>query len=319
MTEGLIRALADGAVHSKPSLCARLGVSSRRLERDLKALPALGLELVPVDRGVRLAEPLSLLDAATIRRELTPADRASIEELIVLGQTDSTNTELRRREDHSDGALVCLAEYQHAGRGRGRRRWVAPYAGGLCVSLRWGWEQGPRALAGFSLALGVAVARSLAELGFSGIALKWPNDVVARGRKLAGILVESSGDSPCRVVAGIGLNWRLRSVANDAIGQPWIDLATLAPAALPDRNRLAAGLIHHALAAQAEFAAAGLGPFVAEWQDADAFAGREIAIETGGERVIGRALGIAPDGRLLLATAAGERAFAAGEAQTIGR
>lgn len=319
MAEDLIRALADGTVHSEASLCARLGISGGRLEQELSELPALGLELRRGDGGVQLAEPLSLLDAGTILAGLTPDDRAAIAELIVLDQSDSTNSALRRREDPARGALVCLAEYQRAGRGRGRRRWVAPYAGGLCLSLRWEWDRGLSALAGFSLALGVAVARALAELGFSGMALKWPNDVLARGRKLAGILVESRGDSPCRVVAGIGLNWRLRPVAADAIGQPWIDLATLAPESLPDRNRLAAGLIHHALAAQVEFAAAGLDPFVAEWRDADAFAGREIALETGGERITGRALGIAPDGRLLLATAAGERAFAAGEARAIGR
>ena len=83
---------------------------------------------------------------------------------------------------------VCLAERQTAGRGRRGRTWVSPFAANLYLSVLWRYPIGPAALGGVSLAAGVAVARVLAGLGVADLGLKWPNDLLWRGRKLGGLL-----------------------------------------------------------------------------------------------------------------------------------
>ncbi len=314
----LIRALADGSAHSERALRARLAIDSVELTEQLERLPPLGLYPRKLAGGWSLPEPLNLLDSALIAAELDVSERARIGDLIVLDQVDSTNAELRRRKaPGGDRALVCLAEFQTAGRGRQRRTWISPYAQGLCLSLRWRFSAGAAA-GGLSLALGVAVRRALTAQGLSDIQLKWPNDLLVGERKLGGILVELLGTTPCELIAGNGLNWRLPPAVGRAIDQPWTDLETLTENAPPDRNHLAAGVVGHALAALSEFAVAGLEPFVAEWRAADAFAGREIAVGKGAGRLVGTSLGIRSDGSLRLATPGGERRVIAGELELRG-
>jgi len=83
-------------------------------------------------------------------------------------------------------------------RGRRGRPWVSPFAANVYLSLLWEFELPATALAGLSLAVGVAVADTLRGLGVAEVRLKWPNDVLWRGHKLGGILVELGGEAEGR-------------------------------------------------------------------------------------------------------------------------
>jgi BirA family biotin operon repressor/biotin-[acetyl-CoA-carboxylase] ligase len=146
---------------------------------------------------------------------------------------------------------------------------VAPFASGLCLSLNWSYPDAPATLAALSLAVGVAALRALGRLGISGLALKWPNDIVQEDRKLGGILIDlrSEAAGPAYVVVGIGINVRLPASARErlAIEARAVDLATLGEP--PPRNALAAALIAELSTALVEYGARGMSAFADEWRD----------------------------------------------------
>ncbi|HSJ49279.1 MAG TPA: biotin--[acetyl-CoA-carboxylase] ligase, partial [Gammaproteobacteria bacterium] len=164
---------------------------------------------------------------------------------------------------------VCLAERQTRGKGRRGRNWVSPYGTNLYLSLSWRFESGLSALAGLSLVVGISLIRALQQLGVEGAGLKWPNDIYLQGAKLAGVLIEVSGESagPCSAVIGIGVNVAMPEQQGRHIDQRWTDLrAHGIPVA---RNQLAAALLEQLLPALAEFARHGMQPFQEEWQRPD--------------------------------------------------
>ncbi|MEK7738086.1 MAG: biotin--[acetyl-CoA-carboxylase] ligase, partial [Pseudomonadota bacterium] len=108
----------------------------------------------------------------------------------ILAECDSTNSRLLSLAETGAAAGSVLAtERQTGGRGRRGRSWLSASGDSLTFSLLWRFQPN-RSLSGLSLAVGVAVARALEALGVRGITLKWPNDVLLNGRKLAGVLIE---------------------------------------------------------------------------------------------------------------------------------
>jgi BirA family biotin operon repressor/biotin-[acetyl-CoA-carboxylase] ligase len=185
----------------------------------------------------------------------------------------------------------------------------------LTFSLLWRFTRGAGALAGLSLAVGVAIARAVSATGVSGVALKWPNDVLWRNGKLAGILTELAGDAlgPTAAVIGIGLNVRLSRATRARIGQAAADLETACGAA-PDRNGLLARLLIELGRALQAFERDGFAPLRAEWQRLHALQGRRVTLVLpDGTRRTGAARGVADDGAFLLETRAGTERFHSGE------
>lgn len=316
--DALLRLLADGQLHSGAELAAALGVSRAAVWKTLhRAADALGLALEAVRRkGYRLARPLELLETPAIAAALPAPVRARLD-IEVLFSVDSTNTRLMQAAGAgAPSGKVCLAERQLAGRGRAGRGWVSPFGENIYLSMLWRYPGGPAGLGGLSLACGVAVAELLRGAGVADIALKWPNDLHWRRRKLGGLLLEVAGEShgPSHVVVGLGLNRRLGSQQAAAIDQPWVDLAgVLGDDALPGRNRLAAALIDALAAALTAYGEHGLAPFLPAWRGFDAYQGEPVVLLMGAQRLAGTCAGIADDGALLLDTPDGLRAFHAGE------
>ncbi|HEX6833148.1 MAG TPA: biotin--[acetyl-CoA-carboxylase] ligase [Rudaea sp.] len=271
---------ADHAV-SGSALAERLGVTRAAVWKQIEALRALGAPIeAAAGSGYRLGWPIELLDADAISAELDPALRARLGALSVHWQIDSTNTELLRRAAAGAADLeVCMAETQSAGRGRRGRAWVSPLGANLYFSQLKRFAQGMGALGGLSLAVGVALVEALTDVGVRGIALKWPNDVVADGRKLAGILIELGGEflGPCYAVIGIGINLRLTPQALAAIDQPAIDVASLAQTPV-GRNRLAGRLLARLVDTLDRFAEHGFEPFAAAYARHDGLRGRPVRV-----------------------------------------
>ena len=315
LTFHALRMLADGEFRSGEAMARVLGVSRASVWNALNALDDAGIEVFKVrGRGYRLAEPLALLEAATIGTALGPAaPRFSVD---VLDRVDSTNTLLMARAAAGAASgTVIAAEWQTGGRGRRGRVWHALPGAALTFSLLWRFEQGAGFLAGLSLAAGVALMRALARHGVRDAGLKWPNDVLWRGRKLAGILIEMQGDmlGPSAAVIGIGMNCRTPAALLERIDQPAVDIATAAGAA-PDRSRLLASLLVELDRVFTAFAREGFAPFRDEWQRCDVYRGKpvKIALPDGGV-VNGTAEGVADNGALLVATQSGQLRLHSGD------
>lgn len=314
----LLRLMADGALHSGEELAAALSVSRAAVWKRLQQLAEWGIALEALPgRGYRLEAPIDLLDAARIRAALPPVARDSLRHLEVHETLTSTSDHLLAIDDLPPGRFdACLAEFQSAGRGRRGRHWVAPFASGLCLSLNWSYPDAPATLAALSLAAGVAALRALGQLGVSGLALKWPNDIVQEDRKLGGILIDlrSEAAGPAYVVVGIGINVRLPVSARERLaieGVRAVDLATLGEP--PPRNALAAALIAELTTALVEYGARGMSAFAEEWRVADALAGRTVAVLQGGQKLEGCARGVDDDGALLLEIDGVPRRIVSGE------
>nr|WP_269209268.1 biotin--[acetyl-CoA-carboxylase] ligase [Chromobacterium vaccinii] len=312
-----MRRLSDGRFHSGEDIAQALGCSRTLVWQAVHAIESeLGLDVFSVrGQGYRLARPFNWLDVAAVRAGLPPP-AAETFTLAVAERTDSTNSQLMARAGNGGlHGLVLACEQQTAGRGRLGRRWQARLGSGLTFSLLWRFERGLAELAGLSLAVGVALARALRALG-APVELKWPNDVLLDGRKLAGILIEVSGDAlgPAAAVIGIGLN-----VADPGeVDQP---VAALEQAGVaPDRNRVLAALLGELERVLADFDREGFAPLRDEWWSLCAHRQAQVRLSfSHGEPIDGVASGVADNGALLTETAQGIRAFHIGEVSLRGR
>ncbi len=315
LTANVLGALADGEFHSGEALARRLDVSRASVWNAVRDLETMQLDVYRVHgRGYRLPQPLTLLDAAQVERHL--GAHAARFTLDVRAATDSTNTALLERASRgAPGGTVLAVEWQPGGRGRLGRAWHAGVGGALTFSLLWRFARGAAALSGLSLAVGVALARALEAAGAHGIALKWPNDVLWRGRKLAGILTELQGDAlgPTVAVIGIGLNVHLAATTRARIDQAVADLEE-ACGRVSDRNALLARLLIELHGVLEAFAREGFAPLRAEWQRRHASRDKPVTLLLpDGARQRGRALGVAEDGALVFETRAGTKRYHSGE------
>jgi len=314
----LLRLLADGARHSGEELAAALSISRAAVWKRLQQLEEWGIacEATP-GSGYRLESALDLLDTGAIQGRLPSAARERLRNLEVHAELESTNDRLLAVNDLPAGRFdACLGEFQSAGRGRRGRRWVAPFASGLCLSVNWNYRDAPATLSALSLAVGVAARRALKRLGFPGLSLKWPNDIVHAGDKLGGILIDLRGEAagPAYFVVGIGINVRLPTSVRDGLraeGVEATDLASLGE--VPSRNEVAAVMIAELTAALVEFGGRGLAAFTDEWQEADALIGRPVRVLQGGQHLDGLARGVDGDGALMLETDGVRRRILSGE------
>lgn len=300
----LLAALSAERAVSGAELARRLGVTRAAVWKQIEHLRGLGAPIeAAAGSGYRLAWPLEALDGERIRAGLDAATRGRLAALAVHWRLDSTSTELQRRASAGSGAIeACLAETQSAGRGRRGRAWQSPLGGNLYFSLLRRFEAGMAALSGLSLVVGIAVVEALADCGVAGVGLKWPNDVLADGRKLAGILVELGGEflGPCYAVIGIGINLRLPPEARARIDQPAIDVAGLGDGEVPSRNALAARLIERLVAALDRFEAQGFAAFAPDYARHDLLHGRNVRVLAAGESREGVAAGVDARGALLV-------------------
>ncbi|MDR1227913.1 MAG: biotin--[acetyl-CoA-carboxylase] ligase [Azoarcus sp.] len=229
---------------------------------------------------------------------------------------DSTNSALLEAPPENDGKIhVLAATRQTAGRGRRGRQWLAWPGASLTFSALWRFTPAASAPAGLSLAVGLALARALEKLGVAAVALKWPNDVLAHGAKLAGVLVEllpGRRAAPAAVI-GIGLNLRLPAEAVIP-GQPGgvTDLAR-EMAGPPAREPVLAAILAELHPTLATYERAGFGLLKNAWQQRNAFANLPVRVSGEGADIAGICLGADEDGALLVRDATGVRRVLAGE------
>jgi BirA family biotin operon repressor/biotin-[acetyl-CoA-carboxylase] ligase len=310
----LARLLADGESRSRVTLSEELG-DPAALPFAVRELERLGVQVQSAPGGsFRLTEPLEFLRRGAVLSALDEGSRSLFSGIEIRGVLDSTNRHLLDRAGDLRKGWACLAEYQSAGHGRRGRVWVAPLASNICLSVLWHLTAQSESPGGLSLAMGVAVARSVEEAGAQDIGLKWPNDLLWKGRKLGGVLVEAvSGPSaPHGCVVGVGLNVRMPRASARAIDQPWCDLQEVL-GTYASRNRVAGRLLHHLLLALHTYERLGLQPFLGDWVRLDLTAGRPVTLRWNDRAVTGVALGVTSAGELTLYHDGGIRHYSSGD------
>lgn len=306
----LLRLLRDGEFHSGEDLGALLGISRSAVWKKLQQLEAeTGIEIHKVrGRGYRLAHSLSLLD----RDRLGGLGGANWF-VHAYDAIDSTNAEAMRLVDRGDPLpLLVLAERQIAGRGRRGRKWVSPFAENLYYSLALRIDGGMRQLEGLSLLVGLAVVKMLREMGVDNAGLKWPNDILVGNRKLAGVLLELTGDPAdvCHVVIGIGINVNMRA-ANE-VDQLWTSMV-LETGHHQDRNQVAISLSRNLDAYLALHLEKGFSAFRDEWEANHLWQGKPVTLLAGVNSIDGIVMGVDPVGALRLLVADQVKTFSGGE------
>lgn len=302
----LLQTLSDGDYHSGDELGQLLGVSRAAVWKQLQKLGELGVELDSVrGKGYRLEGGLELLDREQLWDSVSDQTRARLSELEVLSVIDSTNSQAMRKAAQGQGGYVCLAEQQTAGRGRRGRSWISPFGRNLYLSLSWSFEGGASQLEGLSLAVGAAMCQVLECEGLRSVGLKWPNDLLWEQRKLAGVLLEMTGDpaGACQVVVGVGLNLAMPGTAAQGIEQPWVDLATACASEscpVPGRNALAVKILDALVSLLSDYHRGGFSDWREHWLARDAFAGRRVVISSGSRAQEGVARGVDVSGALVL-------------------
>ena len=301
----ILNLLADGEFHSGAELGDALGVSRTAVWKHLQKLEPLGLALTSVKgKGYCLPGGLELLDRERILGAVDASARSLVSELDLRTIADSTNTRAQARAAAGEArGYLCLAEQQTAGRGRRGRDWVSPFGKNIYLSAVWGFDGGVAALEGLSLAVGVALVAALERCGLSGASLKWPNDLLWQERKLAGILLEMSGDVDgyCQVVVGIGLNVAMPEKAAEAIDQAWVDVQAMAAAqgvAPVSRNALVAAILSELLPLLASFQSRTFTRWQERWEALDAYRDCPVALSTASSSVAGIARGVSETGAL---------------------
>lgn len=301
----LLNKLADGQFHSGELLGNELGVSRAAISKHINALQDWGVDVYRIQgRGYQLAQPLCLLDKEKLQSN-------NIELIPVI---DSTNQYLLDRLNLLESGHVCLAEYQSQGRGRRGRQWFSPFGSNLYMSMYWRLDAGMAAAMGLSLVVGIASVEALESLGIEGIKLKWPNDVYYQDKKLAGILVEMSGQAggAAHLVIGMGLNIQM-AMENNTIDQPWTALSRIDTAKDIDRNRLAVVLMEKWRAALREYESLGLAGFIERWNRLDNFRGRQVRLLLGPREMVGEVQGIDHQGGIIIKNGEGQQAYVGGE------
>jgi BirA family biotin operon repressor/biotin-[acetyl-CoA-carboxylase] ligase len=237
-------------------------------------------------------------------------------DLILLDEVESTMAEARRRAPFARPTWIA-ARRQNAAVGRRGRSWAAP-EGNLSVTLTLAPGCGPAQAALYSFVASYALYATLLAYveDKDAVTLKWPNDVLLGGGKLAGILLESDGTAELvtRLSIGIGVNLNTRpaAVAIEPGGLIPVTLSEVTGEAI-DPLEFLSFLAEH-LAHQARFFHAhGFGPLRAAWLERAARLGERITARMADEEIAGLFETVDADGQLVLQTSSGRRTIAAAD------
>ena len=299
-----LRAARDGPV-SGAELSQQLGVSRAAVWAHIEDLRSLGYDIEASPHlGYRLLSTPDVLHADDLLSRLAGTEVIG-RDIQVFQETTSTNDVIEKlaRDGVKEGVVV-FAESQTKGRGRLGRKWMSPAKGGLWFSLLLRPELRPQEATQLTVASATALRRAIESHTGLKAEIKWPNDILVRGRKVAGILTELSAelDRIKHVILGIGVNVnlnpgdfpselrRLATSLKAELGKP-VSRPELALAILRELD------VDYARIASGQFAAVA-----DEFEQHCTTIAQDVVIRTGERQVRGRAESLGEDGALLLRT-----------------
>lgn len=298
----LFREAGRGFV-SGEMISRELQVSRTAVWKHINGLRDAGykIEAIP-SRGYHLLSSPDILSVEEVRQKLSTTRIGR--QLVCLAETASTNADaFRLAEAGADEGTTVIADAQSGGKGRRGRVWSSPAGVNLYCSIVLRPAIMPHEAPQLTFLSAVAVARAIEGTAALNPEIKWPNDVLINGRKVAGLLNEMSAetDRVNFVILGIGVNLNMtRAQFPTDLRSPATSL--LQEKGLPvNRAQFAARMLGELDRLYADFLLHGFGPVRDEWQQRCNAAGREVVVsEAGVETVRGMFHGIDGDGALLL-------------------
>ena len=203
---------------SGQEICDSLSLSRTAVWKHIKSLKSAGYEIDSVNnRGYKLVSAPDIMDEMHIREHLHTKWMAG--NIVYLPETDSSNIQAKRLgESGAENGTVVVTDKQTAGRGRRGRGWISP-SGNCYFSILLYPDVRVERASMITLVAAMAVAKAVREAEGLETMIKWPNDVVVNGKKICGILTESSTDLEYiqYVVVGIGINCNQTEFDNEII------------------------------------------------------------------------------------------------------
>ena len=312
--------LSDGKFHSGESIAKTFEISRVSIWNAIKKAEEFGVEIYSVrGRGYKLIQPIKLLKKSNIQQVMGEIHHWF--NLEIFDVMDSTNSYLMEKAPSGHPhASVVATQIQNKGRGRRGRAWQSALGESLTFSILWRFNGGAATLSGLSLAVGVAIIRSLHRFGMMSALLKWPNDVLVQDgsqyKKLAGILIELQGDmeGQSSAVIGIGVNLKLSKKSLNHIDQPAIDIESVTKDEM-DPNLLLGQILKDLADVLGQFNASKFTSLKEEWMSNHVYQNQIVTLSfSDGRSVTGLARGVTDDGALMIENpSAGIETFSSGE------
>ena len=309
--------LDNDCYYSGQALAQRFNVTRATIHNCIVKIESLGIAIERVrGLGYRLEHPLDLLDQAEILKKLSIEPNVELKNIQCLQEVDSTNHYATELELPLEGEFsVVLAEMQTAGKGRRGRQWVSPYAANIYLSVLWPLQRPLNEAGMLSPLLAMGMLNALKNLDVTGLGLKWPNDIYCNGKKLAGLLVECSGEisGGCKMVVGMGVNVYMSQTGDIQIDQQWTDIRSQTSLWQYSRNDIAAELVNHCVISLAQFENNSYKNVIDDWSRWDVFKDKQVELHATNFVQTGIARGIDNDGCLLLETSNGIEKISSGD------
>jgi BirA family transcriptional regulator, biotin operon repressor / biotin---[acetyl-CoA-carboxylase] ligase len=299
----ILEIFRSGAFVSGESLSRLLGVSRTAVWKHVKGLRANGYEIEAVPaKGYRLISSPKLLNRLDIAAGLDTRRIGS--SIVCLKETESTNAvTFRMAEEGAPEGTVVVADAQSAGKGRLGRVWLSPPGVNLYCSVLLRPPISPMAACQLTFLSVVAVARAIEKCTPLVPQIKWPNDILIGGRKVAGLLNEMNAETEKVnfVVLGIGvnLNMRLAGLSEGVLRHPATSLLEAGGGEV-DRLLFTRTLLTELDQLYDRFLVEGEAPVRAEWLERSAIKGRGVRVNVAEREFTGVVQGVDPFGALLV-------------------
>jgi len=239
--------------------------------------------------------------------------------ITVLEQVDSTNEWcLQQCLAEREVPFACLTDKQSRGRGRQGRRWISAPGASIAFSFVWSFDLALNQLGMLSLAIGMAVTNVLREKNISDAMLKWPNDVIVKDKKIAGILIETTSvNRQLNVIVGVGLNYSLMSdkTISSQDYSLWTDVCQCLGDEPPGgRDKLSGELLNACVEACDRYLHDKSGLSAEYDSKYNAFIHLPITVNLGDGKIIeGRSMGTTDNGELRVLVDGEEQVFTSGQ------
>jgi len=263
---------------------------------------SIGISLIQFGESYEFRK-IDFLDKESIRRRIDQIEgssniKLSVEQIIETTSRFFSNEDLEKYE-----YSICFAEFQTKGRGRGENMWLSPYGSGICFSIN-GFLPYKSSPLGLSIYCGIAIVGILRELGFKDVSLKWPNDLLHKGKKLGGILTELTSQHAENYAfnIGIGINYDLGSDLNSMEQNlfPPTDLMKIYDGTYISRTEISGILAKTIIESLKKFNHKSMQESFKSWPELDALHQKEVKIIDDDQSFNGKNMGIDNTGALLL-------------------
>lgn len=290
---------------SGAELADRLGLTRSAIWARMQELRQQGYDIeASPQRGYRLVSSPDVLVGDDLRARLGPQTVIG-HRIQVFRETRSTNDVVERlaRDGVREGVVV-FAETQTQGRGRLGRSWVSPAGKGLWFSVLLRPRLLPGETTRITIMAAVALFRALRGLHPLPVEIKWPNDILCRGRKLVGVLTEMQAelDLVRHVILGIGVNANLEAGDFPPEVRPTATSLRLELGQAVDRAALAVTILSELEQAYRRLREGSFELLAAEWASGCGTLGKEVGIRVGTRLISGRAEALDDSGALLVRT-----------------